>query len=203
MDAVAQEGEPIRAAVTLAVCYGLRREEICGLRWRDIDFEAKKLYVRNTVTQNGVLKIEAERTKTEKSRRVIDLIDSTIPYLVSLKQTQQRQGIALNKVCVWPDGREVQPNYITHRTKRIMEKYGLERIRVHDLRHTAASLLATRATPKQVQEFLGHEDISTTMNVYTHLLDADRKMTSGIMDGILKNSVFCSEKCSEQKSLEK
>ncbi len=74
--------------------------------------------------------------------------------------------------------------------------------RVHDLRHTAASFLATQATPKQVQDFLGHEDISTTMNIYTHLQDEDRKATSCIMDSILKNSVFCSEKCSEQKSTE-
>lgn len=64
--AVAQEGEPIRAAITLAVCYGLRREEVCGLRWQDIDFVNGKLYVRNTVTQNGTLKIEGERTKTQK-----------------------------------------------------------------------------------------------------------------------------------------
>lgn len=202
LDAVAREGEPIRAAVTLAVCYGLRREEICGLRWKDVDFEAGKLYVRNTVTQNGTLRIEAERTKTDKSRRTIDLIASTIPYLEQLKQLQQRQGLVLDKVCVWLDGRTVRPDYITSKTRRVMKAHGLEHVRVHDLRHTAASLLATRATPKQVQDFLGHEDISTTMNIYTHLLDEDRKATSGIMNDILKKSVFCSEKCSERKSAE-
>ena len=58
-------------------------------------------------------------------------------------------------------------------------------------------MLASRATLKQVQEFLGHEDISTTGNIYAHLMDRDRKATSGIMDDVLKNSVFCSEKCSE------
>ena len=200
LEAVATEGEPIRAAVTLAVCYGLRRSEICGLRWIDIDFDAGKLMVRNTKTQNGSLVIEGEQTKTARSRRTIDLIDSTVPYLKELRHCQELAGLTLNKVCVWPDGRQVSPNYITHRTARIMEKYGLEHIRVHDLRHTAATLLATKATPKQVQDFLGHEDISTTLNTYTHLLDADRAATSGIMDGILRNSVFCSEKCSEPKS---
>ncbi len=63
--------------------------------------------------------------------------------------------------------------------------------------HTAASLLAAQATLKQVQEFLGHEDISTTGNIYAHLMDKERKATSDIMDSVLKNSVFCSEKCSE------
>ena len=93
--------------------------------------------------------------------------------------------------------KEVRPDYITHATRKLMEKYGLEHIRVHDLRHTAGTLLSTRATMKQVQEFLGHEDISTTANTYVHLLDEDRKTTSNIMDSILKKSGFCSEKCSE------
>ena len=197
LDAVEKEGEPMRAAITLAVVYGLRRSEICGLRWKDIDFETGTLNVRNTKTQNGDLVIEGEQTKTKKSRRTIDLIQSTVSYLQDLKKRQEKDGLTLDKVCVWPDGQEVRPDYLTRRTGEVMEKYGLEKIRLHDLRHTAATLLATRATPKQVQNFLGHEDISTTMNTYTHLLDKERRATSGIMDGILKNSVFCSEKCSE------
>lgn len=197
LEAVELEGEPIRAGVMLAVCYGLRRSELLGLRWKDIDFEARTLSVRNTVTKYRDLVVEAEQTKTKKSHRTIDLIESTIPYLLQLKQTQERNGLVLDKVCIWPDGRAVRPDYITSRTRRIMEKYGLEHIRVHDLRHTAATLLASRATLKQVQEFLGHEDISTTGNIYAHLMDRDRKATSDIMDGVLRNSVFCSEKCSD------
>ncbi|MCI6256978.1 MAG: site-specific integrase [Clostridiales bacterium] len=197
LDAVEQEGEPIRAGVTLAVCYGLRRSELLGLRWEDIDFEAKTLCVRNTVTKYRDLVIEAEQTKTEHSQRTIDLIESTIPYLLALKQTQEQNGLVLGKVCVWPDGRPVRPDYITARTSRIMAKYGLDHIRVHDLRHTAASMLSKRASLKQVSEFLGHGNISTTGDIYTHLMDDERKATSGIMDDILKSYVFCSEKCSE------
>lgn len=194
MEAAEAEGEPIHATVLLAVCYGLRRSEICGLRWSDIDFDSGKLYVRNTVVQNGTLRIEAERTKTAKSRRTIGLIASTVPYLLRLKQMQERSGVKLDKVCVRPDGKEVRPDYITYITRKIMEKYGLEYIRLHDLRHTAGTLLSTRATMKQVQEFLGHEDISTTANIYVHLLDEDRKAISEIMDAILKDAVFSSEK---------
>jgi len=128
LNSVEREGEPIRAAVTLAVCYGLRRSEICGLRWKDIDFEAGTLYVRNTKTQNGALVIEGEHTKTDKSRRVIFLIDSTVPYLKQLKQKQEADGLTLDKVCVWPDGREVRPDYVTRRTRQIMSKYNLEKI---------------------------------------------------------------------------
>lgn len=198
LTAAEQEGEPIRAAITLAVCYGLRREEVCGLRWQDVDFDDGKLYIRNTVTQNGTLRIEAERTKTQKSRRTIPLIASTVPYLNQLKQTQEQQGLNLDKIVVWPDGRSVRPDYISSKTSRVIKAYGLEHIRLHDLRHTAVSLLAAtkQVTPKQMQEFLGHEDITTTLNIYTHVQDEDRKATSGVMDAILKDSVFCSEKCS-------
>lgn len=199
LEAAETEGEPIHAAVTLAVCYGLRRSEICGLRWADIDFDGGKLYVRNTVVQNGTLRIEAERTKTAKSRRTIDLIASTVPYLLQLKQSQRQNGVQLDKVCVRPDGKELRPDYITYVVRKIMDKYGLEHIRLHDLRHTAGTLLSTRATMKQVQEFLGHEDISTTANIYVHLLDEDRKVISKIMDAILKDSVFCSKKSFESE----
>lgn len=197
LNAAKSEGEPIRAAIVLAVCYGLRRSEVCGLRWQDIDFDAGKLCVCNTVTINGDLRLEGERTKTAKSHRIIDLIPSTIPYLQELKHAQEQNGIPLDKVVIWPDGRAVRPDYISSRSRKLMEKYGLERIRLHDMRHTAGTLLSAKATMKQVQEFLGHEDISTTANTYVHLLDEDRKATSGIMDSILQESVFCSEKCSE------
>ena len=196
LEAAEKEGEPIRAAMILAVCYGLRRSEIAGLRWKDVDFESGRLYVRNTKTQNGQLILEAERTKSETSRRTIDLINSTIPYLQDLKRQHEESDYPLDKVCRWPDGREFNPHYISQGTSHLMKKYGLEKVRLHDLRHTAATLLATQATPKQVQNFLGHSTIALTMNVYTHLLDEDRKATSNIMDGILKNSVFCSRSCS-------
>ena len=190
LEAAELEGEPIRAAVILAVCYGLRRSEICGLRWEDVSFGSKTMQIRNTVTQNGALKIEAERTKTSKSQRTITLIDSTIPYLKKLRAEQEASGIQLDKVCRWPNGKEVRPDFITQKMSKLMKKYGLAHIRVHDLRHTAATLLSTVATPKQVQEFLGHEDISTTMNTYTHLFDAQRIMTSQMMDDVLRTSVL-------------
>lgn len=197
LEAVKAEGEPIRAAVTLAVCYGLRRSEVCGLRWIDIDFDEKVLRVRNTVVQNGTLKIEAQQTKTSKSRRTIALIEATIPYLKELKQLQESNGLKLDKVVAWLNGQPLRPDYLTAKTRKLMEKYGLQRIRLHDLRHTAASLLATKATAKQVQAFLGHSDIGTTLNIYVHSFDESRKETSNIMNSILENSVLCSEKCSE------
>ena len=67
----------------------------------------------------------------------------------------------------------------------VNEKSGLPVIRFHDLRHTAASLLAPRVTPKQLQEFLGHEDISTTLGIYTHVLDNQKREKTAAMNNVL------------------
>ncbi len=197
LESVQKEGEPIYSAVLLASCYALRRSEICGLRWDDIDFEKGLLYVRNTKVRNGSLVIEAERTKTKKSRRTITLVESTIPYLLELKQLQIKVGLNTNKVCCWMDGHDVDPNYVTKRAQRLMQKCGLRKIRLHDLRHTVASLLAEKTSLQHVQGFLGHENVSTTANIYVHLSENGTQEASNIMNDILKNSVFCSENCSE------
>jgi len=197
LEKLENEAEPIRCAITLAVCYGLRRSEVCGLRWSDIDFDRGEIYVRNTVTQNGSRIFRDNEPKTKKSRRTLSLAQSTIPYLKQLRESQLKQGLTLDKVCRWPDGREVQPNYITHKSKDVLTKYGLEPIRFHDYRHTAASLMAVESTPKQVQEFLGHNKVSTTFGLYVHTFEADRKHVADRMDSILKKSTLCSEKCSE------
>ena len=194
LDGAREAGEPIQAAVILAACYGLRREETLGLRWTDIDFEAGTLTVRNTVTQNGALKLERERTKTKKSRRVIALISETVPYLKELREKQQRAGLPLEKVCVWPDGKEVRPDYVTRRTEKLMKDCGLPVLTYHRLRHTAASLLARTGdvTLKQLQDFLGHETAELTNEIYVHVLDGDKKKASEAMNEVLKNGVFCS-----------
>ena len=111
----------------------------------------------------------------------------TVPYLKELKKTQENAKLDTDKVVAWMDGQEVRGDYITRKTRQLMKKCGLPIIRFHDLRHTAASLLAPHVSPKQLQEFLGHEDISTTYNVYTHILDEQKIATSAAMNEVLKN----------------
>ncbi len=188
LDAAKAAGEPIRAAITLGVCYGLRRSEVCGLRWKDIDYELGTLTVCNTVVSNGSLWIESEATKTANSHRTIDLFPNTIPYLKELKKAQEEAGLTLDKVCVWPNGEEVRPDYITRKTKKLMKEKGLRIIRFHDLRHTAASLLAPAVSPQQLQRFMGHEDISTTYGTYAHLMDKERKATSEAMNRVFEKA---------------
>lgn len=199
LDGARKAGEPICAAITLAVCYGLRRSEAVGLRWKDIDFDANTLTISNTVTQNGKLRIEAEDTKTSKSHRTIALIPATVSYFEDLKKRQANAGLELDKVCAWQNGSAVRPDYIYKKSKDVMKKAGLKEIRFHDLRHTAASLLARHVSPKQLQEFLGHENISTTFGIYTHVLDEQRVATSNEMSKIIFKD-FCPSLCPSVKT---
>lgn len=188
LDEAKREGEPIYAAVVLAALYGLRRSEVLGLRWRDIDFNRGVLTISNTVVRCGELRIEAETTKSANSHRVISLLPDTIPYLKSLKKAQQAAGTIPNKVCAWPDGGEVRPDFLTRKIKKVMKRAGLHPIRFHDLRHTAASLLAPMVSPQQLQHYLGHDDISTTFGTYAHYMDKERNATSATMNQIIKEA---------------
>ena len=89
-------------------------------------------------------------------------------------------------VCSWPDGRQYEPTYISVRFKKVLNKIGLPVIRFHDLRHTAGSLLINDGhTVKQVQEFLGHENASTTLDIYSHVSVDGKKNTAQKLDELL------------------
>ena len=143
-----KQPEPVRAALTLALVFGLRREEICGLRWTDIDFTNNVLHIRNTVTEFAGTVYKVEHTKTRASSRDLYMIPSTAKYLRELKAKQEKSGIVLDKVCVWPDGRVFKPTYITRASMRFLKDCGFEGVRLHDLRHTVASILAKRVPIK-------------------------------------------------------
>ena len=197
---IEQEKEPIRAAITLALVYGMRRSEICGLRWQDVDLKTGVLHIRNTYTEYSGIQLEEETTKSRASRRDIYLVGDTAAYLQRLHEEQQRNGYDSDKVCLHENGKTVKPEYLTRTIRSVLTKYGIENVRLHDLRHTAASLLARKLPVKQVQAFLGHEDVSTTLNIYTHIVDADKIYTAQTMGSILKScSEICSENCSESQ----
>ncbi len=185
-----QVGEPMLSAVILATCYGLRQSEVIGLRWSDIDFAENTLTVTNTVVERGSLRIEEETTKTKSSHRVIALIPGTVDYLKELREKQIRLTGKADKVCCWPNGSIVHGDYLTKKLHKIQKMAGLEQIRFHDLRHTAASLLLQQARMQQVSKFLGHSDIAVTMNIYGHLFESERVQTSETMGQILHDTLF-------------
>lgn len=188
----AVEGDPVEPAVYLGLYLGLRRSEVAGLRWMDVDFDNNQVHIRNTIVRFSTVS-EQEKTKSKASRRDLFLPTGLKTYLLSLKEKQKANHSFLelpfgeeSHICQWTDGKPYQPDYISSRFRVILKRRNLPIIRFHDLRHTAGSLLINQGqSVKQVQEFLGHEQASTTLDIYTHLNQESRMDTALTIDSIL------------------
>ena len=186
------EEEPMRSLVVLGLYYGLRRSEVLGLRWQDIDFNAGTMKIRNTIVRTNQL-IEHEETKSRASKRTLILVPETVPYLKALKKSQIENRLRLGEkygvtdhVCVWPDGRIPKPGYVSRAFGRFLKRNGLPQIRFHELRHTAGSLLMNDGrNVKQIQEYLGHEKAATTLDIYGHLTLEKREESARVMGELI------------------
>lgn len=191
----AVKGESLEPAVYLALYLGLRRSEVAGLRWMDVDMENDQVHIRNTIVRFYTV-TEQERTKSRASKRDLFLPAGLKTYLQELRKKQEENHAFLDlafseesHVCQWEDGRAFQPEYISTRFREVLQKRGLPKIRFHDLRHTAGSLLINQGqSAKQVQEFLGHENVATTLDIYTHLTMDRKKDTADAIDSLLSDA---------------
>jgi len=185
--------EPMESVIKLTLFYGLRRSEVLGLRWQDINFDENTMRICNTVVKLKT-QIEHERTKSSASRRTLYLTPEIKAYLQILKQKQDKNRKLMGRsyhdgihVCTWADGRPFARDYVSQRFRRILEVHGLPRIRFHELRHTTGSMLMERGMMvKQISEFLGHEKVATTLDIYGHLSIEGKKETASAMGDILK-----------------
>ena len=185
------QGHPLEVAIKLAAFYGLRREEIIGLKWTAIDFENNTLTIQHTVTECNLdgkhIEVASDTAKTDSSLRTMPLVTNFRAMLLAKKEKQEHYRKLcgrsyckeyLDYIFVNEMGERWKPRYLSDGFKRILEQNGLRRIRFHDLRHTCASLLLANNVPmKKIQEWLGHSDFSTTVNIYAHL-DYQSKISS-------------------------
>lgn len=162
-----QKAHPHEALIVLAMTTGMRRGELQALRREDIDFDRGVVHVRRSVVHIPGEGYHENEPKTKGSKRAIPLTPETTKVLLS---HCEREGIQSGLVFRGRFGSYFSPRGITDAWERILIKAGLPRIRFHDLRHTAATLmLRAGVSLKSLQRILGHSDIQTTMR-YIHLL---------------------------------
>lgn len=161
----------------LAVTTGMRRGELLGLRWSDVDLEARRLAVRQTLSCIGAQVMFGE-PKTKRGKRSIALDVDTVAALASWRDRQEvereawgeawtRTGLVFSR----EDGSLINPDLLTAWFARHVDRAQLRPIRLHDLRHTHASLaLQAGISAKVVSDRLGHATVAFTLDVYSHVI---------------------------------
>ena len=174
-------GTRLELPVFICAYLGLRRGELCGLRWSDVDLEHQTITIENTRTQAGKKEIE-KGTKTASSTRTLYLPDTLCDMLKAAKEHQQACRAEYKNayddndyVIVMEDGKTFWPNYLSELFSKFLADNDLPKIVLHELRHTFASLSNQAGIPAyNISKALGHSTPATTQKIYTHLLDRAR-----------------------------
>lgn len=176
----------------VALLTGMRRGEILGLRWSDVDLENGYIYVRQIVSSQST-RIK-DRTKTESGTRIIAIPKFLVEILndqkVLIDSEKSRLGKDYNDmdlVICTPKGTAICPKNFYRTFKEVCKRLDLPVIRFHDLRHSHATMLISQnVNPKIISERLGHSDIGVTLNIYSHVLPSMQKEVANTIDKFLE-----------------
>lgn len=186
-----------RIMFTLGLVAGLRRGELLGLEWPSVNFEENQIEIRTTIvlTKNGPI---VKKTKTKSSKRTVTLPPSMMEELRIYKEWRDIEKADAGDTWIeqhydWvfnqPNGLHMYPSSPTNRWGKMLEKHQFRYIRLHDLRHTSASLLIAQGVhAKIISERLGHSDISVTMNTYGHAFKSADRAAADKMESIFGKS---------------
>jgi len=176
-----------------AIVTGMRQGELLGLRWQDVDLAKGKLHIKYSLTRlpGGGLKLQ--KPKTKSSQRTVKLGNETVTVL-----RKQKQRIKIEKERaghLWQDtshvfpssvGTALDPSNLNRQFKKLLKKAGLRKVRFHDLRHTAASLMLNNGVDVLVaSQRLGHAKPSITLDVYGHLMPSIQAEAADVMDNLV------------------
>ena len=176
------KGDPLEIVILLTVFYGLRRSEVLGIKWGAIDFDNMTLALNHTVVQGLERVYQKDSTKTKSSNVTVPLVDF-IALRLKYWREQQAQYKALQPndyvdeeyVCTQINGSLIKPHYVSEHFKLLLAKNNMPHIRFHDLRHSSAGYLKYLGFDlKDIQIWLRHGSIGTTMNSYLNL-DTDTR----------------------------
>jgi integrase len=196
---------PLYAAFVLVIALGLRRGEVLGIAWEDVDLENGTVRVRQQL-QRIAGELQLTDVKTRRSGRMVPLPDLCIRALRKRKAEQAADRLAAGErwretglVFTTRHGTPVEPRNLARIFDLQCEHSGVRRIRLHDTRHTCASLLAAAGThPRTIMAILGHSQIGVTMNVYTHVATEDQRAAVGLLGGLLDRTTEIEDKRSRQ-----
>jgi integrase len=171
---------------------GMRRGEAIGLRWSDVDLEGERLAVRRALIPSG-RKVIVSEPKTAKGRRVIALDPGTVEVLKAqaARQLEEQNDwddgwVETGLVFTQEDGSALDPESISRYWRQAVKKSMLPAIRLHDLRHTHATLaLQAGIHPKVVSERLGHATVSITLDTYSHAIPAMQEEAAALIAGLV------------------
>ncbi|MFC1978583.1 tyrosine-type recombinase/integrase [Chloroflexota bacterium] len=174
---------------------GMRRSELLGLQWQDVDFIYSKLYVKRGLHQTKDGAYVFTDTKSEKSRRAIDIYGFIYRVLKEHKEKQESSGIMLGRllkeddlVFCKLDGSPLRPNTVTRAWNLLVKQCGVKAIRLHDARHTHASIMLKQGIhPKIVQERLGHTSIQITLDTYSHIAPGLQEAAAKGFDDVINS----------------
>ena len=192
------EGDPLELPIKIAAYYGLRRSEVLGLKWEAVNFQDKTLAINHKIIEAKVdgkfVPMGEDVLKNKASIRMLPLLPVIEKLLLQQKEKQEfmqdilKSGYCteyLEYICVDQTGKLLRPNFVSDHFTYLIKKFGLKKIRFHDLRHTCASLLLANGVPmKQIQIWLGHSNFSTTADIYAHL-DMSAQIQTGSVAGAL------------------
>ncbi len=189
-------GTKLYMPVLLAVTTGMRRGEILGLRWRDVDLDGASISVTQTLEQTAK-GVQFQPPKTARSRRTISLpavaVDALRRHRREQAELRLAQGMGRDDeglvICRY-DGAPVQPRSLTREFARRIAGIDVPTVRFHDLRHTHIShLLLEGVHPKVASERAGHASVSITLDTYSHVLPGMQEEAANRIDAILRPMV--------------
>lgn len=190
-------GPRLYLPILIALCTGLRRGEICGLRWQDVSLERKLLAIRQTLVRVSPGNLQYKPPKTRAGRRTVAIPALLIGALQAERAAQQEHrqmlGSTYNErelVVCREDGRPFDPATLYSSFQQLLVRLGLERMALHDLRHSHATLLLESGVhPKIVSERLGHSSVQITLDTYSHVLENIQQEAAERTDQVLRSAI--------------
>lgn len=186
------KNDRLSSAFILEIATGLRRGELLGLCWDSVDLEKGIITIRRQLLSlKDGLKLE-DTTKTKSGKRSIPIPANVLKELKSHKVRQSKEKLQAGElyqenglVFCKEDGTPLEPRNFTKKFQRLLKQAGLAKVRLHDLRHSHASLLLKKGIhPKIVQERLGHSSITVTLDKYSHLVPGLQEKATGLINDL-------------------